>query len=179
MITRRLIVALVATIGVVAPATTGFGWNEPDGFRGLKWGASQQELQRQMPKARCYGPICNNPLELTQVGPVHVVPTFYFSDGGLARVILEFSPSAYDALRSIFVERYGAPTSEQREPVKTGAGAEFVNEIAIWDGGIAAVRLEKYSGKITDGRATIRTAKDRDEEVAKFREQMRKGKDDL
>jgi len=116
-----------------------------------------------------------------RIGPVDTSVGLYFrADNRLAMVTLDFPSQAYEAMREIFIDRYGPPTERLEEPVQTRGGGQFTNELLRWEGTTAAVSIRRFEGStIRTGRAVIQTAADRAAEVARMRELMKRGKGDL
>ena len=68
---------------------------------------------------------------------------------------LDAKSSAYPALASLFIDKYGAPTSKKVEKVKTKAGAEFENETMVWKGKAVTIVLEKFGKSINTSTAFL------------------------
>jgi len=112
-------------------------------------------------------------VRVAEIGPVMMEQTFTFHDDHLVQVELSFSSARFDALRDIFIERYGPPAAETTESVKTAAGASFENTVLLWTGEKNDVQLRRYSGSIDSGVALIADRAWLDSE-AKRREEERK-----
>jgi hypothetical protein len=166
---RRL--AMVALF--VAFVTPAFAWDEPDGFRGVPWGASREELQVHLQRAgdtvTCSGTgMVGCTSRGLKIGPAVVNAAYFFApDADKFEVVyLSFGPTHYKALRAIFEERYGTPS-------------KFTNDTALWVGERVNISLNRHGSKLDQGNALIglKTAFDRQREESQ--KAIKKGKDDL
>ena len=103
---------------------------------------------------------CDNEdvLIVDSIGSERVVVLFGFLDGGLQLVQLGFKSSGYDTISNAFRAKYGKPTSLEKGTVQNHMGAAFDNEIALWVGKNAVIRMEKRKGKV-DTSAIVIAAK--------------------
>jgi hypothetical protein len=149
-------------------------FNEPDNFRGAKWGMTPEEVQQQKicgeglgpsellgartkskdPRVRLFS--CS---EFVRVGPVEVFLLLRFLDNGLSRIDLSFKPSDFTVLEAAFRERYGEPTSARDNPIKTRAGVSYNQRELLWSGNNVLIRLRRYSGRVTSSDAALSTVK--------------------
>jgi hypothetical protein len=152
---------LAVAASAVVLATPALAWNEPDSFRGVPWGATQEVARDLLSKRE--GIVCSdNGGCFTQdgkVGPVSVGIAYEFGEGKLEAAILSFAPRDYDALLAIFRERYGAPTEVRNESAITMSDGSVVytnvNPIATWTGRRVDIVLRRYGLRPERGEATI------------------------
>jgi hypothetical protein len=181
------LVLLVFTLLVLLPTAPAIGWNEPDTFRGVPWGAPEDVLKAQTPSTWCgaassgartiFGErFCSSSFT---VGDVPVKALLWFRSGAFVRVTFTFDPTRFSTIEGAFRERYGEPTSTKEDPSKTRGGLEFVNVEHEWHGTKVFISLRKYAGKITESRAMIQTAAERQESFKRFQEGEKKGASDL
>ncbi len=159
---KRLQYLLICSFFLVSPA---FAWNEPDGFKGLKWGDPPSEIEASFPKGKTLP-------ELEQlfkvdarssyiqrfnitIGDIRTGGLFYFLDGGFVHLSLLIKSAQFLILAAIFRERYGEPHAEREEVVKTKAGAQFTNKILSWQGENVTIRLQRYGSRIDTGEAEM------------------------
>jgi hypothetical protein len=171
-----LVVALFLPLPVHA-------WDEPDAFRGVPWGASEETLNAKIPST-CFKPggdflgdrVCSASFT---IGEVPVKALLYLRSDSFVGVSLFFDPRHFSVIEGAFKGRYGPPTRSEEEQGKTRGGLEFVNQVHEWQGTKVYIRLRKYSGKITESNATIQTATETEERIKRFQERKKKGAGDL
>jgi hypothetical protein len=141
-------------------ASTVFAWNEPDNFRGVPWGASEQQVREKNTGMLCYD-AKGNPLgeracgvEIT-IGSVPTSTFFVFRNGKFMTVLLTFEPKDFSEMEGIFAERYGKPTRTEELEGRTPAGLSFVDIVHEWTGQRIHIMLKKYAGKSMQSIATI------------------------
>jgi hypothetical protein len=170
---------LAAVVIFVSPAVA---WEEPDGFRGVTWGAPSSAVSAKIPEIKCYEPnqigasSCSG---VVTIGPVVASVHLLFTPTGFEAVWINFKPRDFAAMRQIFVDRYGKPAEERSEPVQTRTGAKYDNVILTWTGDKAVIRLERFASRITDSFASIETRARHDREIGKLRDRVKEGKKDL
>jgi len=99
---------------------------------------------------------------------------YVFRADHFVSVVLSFSSKEFDRLSAIFIERYGAPTSEERQPYKTQGGLATTNQILRWSGPTIAMSVKRYGNKITEGIASI-TTQEEVRESMRLRDEQLKG----
>jgi hypothetical protein len=102
-----------------------------------------------------------------------------FEDDKFTSAMLTFTPAQYEALRTIFSDRYGSPTSIRDEEVKTSMGVGYINQIATWVGERVVIRLRRYGSKVDEGSALIALKEAVDKRRDETEKAIKKGKDDL
>lgn len=182
-----LIASSLATAQESAPSapTTRKAWvNEPDGYRGLKWGASVGAAAEVLDSAEMclciYGTddnsVCKpkpekDPEKIPSrrvcfttfdVGPVKVKDQITFVNDALAAVSMTFDTDDYERIRAIFIEKYGEPASREASEVHNRMGAAFQQEELDWKGQTVVVSLSRFGSKLTQGAAYITTSVYRD-----------------
>jgi hypothetical protein len=151
---RCAVLVLLAAL----PATAADWPLEPKDFRGVPFGASLKQTEKQL-RLHCSSAkrakvgVCLDPY--FSIGPVLTQNIFEFDGDRLVRVRLTFTASSFPTLRDIFIERYGQPTATETQPVKTTAGVEYENETLIWTGSAIEVRLQKYADTVASGEAFL------------------------
>ena len=171
---------LLALFFLTESAIAAESWQEPADFRGLKWGASIEEMQQLFPAAPNYAQsaqgdrIKNFILPSQYIGQVKTTLTLGFLDDKFASVDIHFHSAEFPILREAFVTRYGQPHRKEDIPVKTAVGAQYLNERLWWTGPTLMITIQKYGGKVTEGHARITTFKYAGEIVRQYQKQ---GKD--
>jgi len=179
---HRKITATV--LAVFLQSSIAFGWNEPEEFRGIKWGTSIKEalsivdgeMQRRHDAKDTPFTIWA-PENITEsmftwktvVGHAPVTMLFFFYNGGFSQVSLSFSSTSSEYMRDAFKEKYGAPTSEKTVEVQNRTGAKFQNVQTRWIGEKVFISLDRYGSSLDKGYATIQT-----KEYFLFQEEARK-----
>jgi hypothetical protein len=143
---RRVTVCLSgALLLAVGPAAA---YNEPDGFRGLPWNATEAQLRQQFPAAECRSSgietrLCRLDFAL---GDVRMASTLVLRRGRFVRVDLHFASADFESVNAAFVQRYGAPTVRWRG----------TNEASEWQGQRVNIILLKSEGSTArQGIATV------------------------
>jgi hypothetical protein len=145
--------ALVATLATTGSPSAGFAFNEPDGFRGVPWGATEEQMRASVSIERACSDYDLGVKQLgdrycpalLSIGNVRVRAIYSFRADRLARVGLHFASNDFDRLAEIFVERYGPPTRGDRD-------------VLWWIGNQTAVALYRHlNNDTTRGHAVITT----------------------
>ena len=171
---------IVSALLLLLAMGSAVGWDQPDRFRGVPWGASLQEartlLKSKGEEPDCWIDRCHAP---ASIGPTRPFIEYFFRDNKFTLAILTFLPSEYEALRTIFSDRYGPPTSIEDEEVKTGLGLAYTNQVATWAGARVVIELERYGSTVKYGRGMISLKEFLDKEREETERAINKGKDDL
>jgi hypothetical protein len=149
-------------------------WQEPEDFRGVKWGASLEEMRKVFPNITSN--LYRTPLFPSErirgantrgekIGPVEVSLHFGFLDEKFSGVLINFKSNDFSVLRDAFIARYGPSHSKQEVVVKNRAGAEFLNEVLVWRGATMTIEIKKYASTITNGSAMLEKHEYRDEKL--------------
>lgn len=73
----------------------------------------------------------------------------------IREISLETKADDYDSVKSMFIQKYGKPTLQKTEVVKTKVGATFQNEKLYWDGRKVSIVLKKYSDTIEKSSVSV------------------------
>jgi hypothetical protein len=169
----------------LAMAGTVLGFNEPDGFRGLPWGATEEQMRTNV------GGWCEDyPSTERWAGDRYCIvgfqitgidgkATYDFRRDKFVRVNLRFESRDFDQLAAIFVERYGKPTSTTQEPFKTQGGLQTTNQVLKWTGPRVTIMIQRYSSSTRDGAAALSTRVDDEEAARLLKEKTKRGAKDL
>jgi hypothetical protein len=169
---RRPIAQHVAAFMVVSviTASPALAFDEPDGFRGVPWGATEEQLRSSVSLERaCVDyDATSRPLgdrlctARLQIADVKVRAAYSFRANQLTRVSLHFAPKDFDRLAAIFVERYGPATVKERDRLN-------------WVGEKTFVSLYRYfNTDLSKGYASI-TTRAEIEESKRLRDEQTKG----
>ena len=166
---------------------------EPESFRGVRWGASEKQLRstlggpertgheidfcytippedRQLGDRACTGRFI--------LGGIAVQAIYGFRADNFVSVALNYRSQDFERIVAVFIERYGAPTSEERPPFRSLDGFKTTNRILRWSGPVIAIVLRRYAVETTDGLGSIATQDELREAHRIFREQTRGGAKD-
>lgn len=72
-------------------------------------------------------------------------------DDRIVTLSVHFSPSDFDTIELALVAKFGQPTKRTSNPVKTRAGAEFLNTTLIWTSPTATMTALRYGDSIDAG----------------------------
>jgi hypothetical protein len=165
MTSRSVVVALVLLFAAIVG--TALGFNEPDGFRGVPWGATEAQVRKAIHVSACDDIAASERwmgnrycfAELS-IGDVSVEATYTFRGNKFVRVGLHFAPRTFDRMLSIFRERYGEPTRTKRD-------------FAEWAGVKVSITVQRYLSQGTSGFAMLVTRAEM-EEATRIRDQQTK-----
>lgn len=174
--------AILFLIGlIILPPGVANAWNEPDGFRGIPFGASEQQLLREIPRL-----FCNENKTLSDIfperhctgtltiGSVKPFAIFYLRDGRFVKIALSFDAEEFGTMETAFVEKYGRPTNVVNEPIKTLGGLEATNTEDTWEGEKIVIFLRRYAGTIKTGAATIETIEELQKQLRLLEQKKKK-----
>jgi len=177
----KLALLLAFALSLIAGAAAAF--YEPDGFRGVKWGASTIEAERTLKalhaKRILVGdePVCDPaPTDAApadsavctaqaDIGAVRVKLSFEFYQDRFVAVTLLSRPASYADLRRTFVERYGPPTRAETK-TRSGPFEDYSSEEVLWDGPTVRIKLAQYVGGRTFTVAVISLRAEADRRAA-------------
>jgi hypothetical protein len=175
----RLAAAAIFVIGAVAFTAQAF--DEPDGFRGVPWGATEEQMRAVVSVRGCNDieaaerwngdRSCYEKFDLAGM-PVNAVYTF--RGDRFVKVTLLFASRDFERIAAIFRERYGPPTDLKEEPFTTQGGLSATNQTAMWDGPTVAIRLRRFLSRITQGSGSLSLRKEV-EESTRLRNEQTKG----
>ena len=179
---KSILALFIAAFLVTTVPTNGAdsSWQEPEDFRGLKWGASVGEMRKvfstlNVDKPRDSG----NRIKSFYVGGQRIGDALVqlylgFLDDRFSSVNISFKSDDFLAMRVVFIVRYGQAHSTTEQTLQNRAGAEFVNPILTWKGPTLIIRIQKYTETLNNGRANLSKHEFEDELVRIFKQ---KGKD--
>jgi hypothetical protein len=152
-------------------------WKEPDGFRGLKWGANPTEAKQTFSRMDPYyfedGPVQSYFAKGEQITDTLIVHfLLYFFEKRFFAANMEFRTEQFDEVSRIFQARYGRPHSTSKNTLKNAFGASFVSLTHSWSGPSVIVELVQYD-TVTHGGATI-GKKDMLQQIEKSKRQRAK-----
>lgn len=157
----------LAFVSVLLVSSVGFGWEEPEQFLGLQWGASVEAVRHRFPEAveataiaRERGKIADKRVRLLAVeraivGDVDVTLMFEFFDDELVIGSLLFDPMNFSVMEEAFKERYGPPTAQETKTNKTEGGREYATKRLRWEGERIRIVLEQGGPDGTPGAALL------------------------
>jgi len=161
-------------------------WQEPEDFRGLKFGASVEEMRAVFGNKVPPSPnMSNNPrikdffLSGDKIGAAQASFILGFLDDRFFHVHIMFKSTDFSTLRTAFITRYGEPQSTRSTKLKTAMGAEYLDETLTWKGPTLMIELQKYAGKISDGRAHITKHEFNEEMIRAHRQKQKDAANDL
>jgi hypothetical protein len=153
--TRRSVAVAVLFLFVAVGGV--FAFNEPNGFRGMPWGASESDTVKAIGRTPAWLGCTDNPavdrvmgdrscIDRTPIGSVEISAVYSFRSDRLVRVELQFATGDFARLSAIFIERYGRPTSRRQDALE-------------WSGTSASVFLGSRGYAAIATQAEIRESK--------------------
>lgn len=169
-----LALVIVATIAAGPSAE----WAaEPSDYRGVSWGTMLGDARQRIPIASCrcvYRPDYSDvreckvtPVEPSQapllrmcrssltIARLPVNDLLLFERDAFAGASMEFSSEDFEALRDVFVEKYGPPTAATEKEISTRMGAKATNHVLSWRGPRVTITLTRFKDTLRSGGATI------------------------
>ncbi|MGA8025803.1 MAG: hypothetical protein WB992_01570 [Bryobacteraceae bacterium] len=140
--------------------TTSSSWTkEPDQFKGVKWNASLEEAKSSAAFDKCTEiesgtltkghTICEMTTWVTD--DYAISWAFVFNNGRFANVSGGFPAKYYEDVRSLFITKYGRPTSVNHEQMRTGLGVPYTQETLTWRGKTIALIIYRFSDTVDEG----------------------------
>jgi hypothetical protein len=129
---------------------------EPQGFGGVDWGSTRREVAKLNPFGTCscfdgsrykMEDVCSASLKL---GEADIGSSFRFTAGKVTSVELEYFALQFDLVKSILIEKYGAPSSDSFAATITEAGVPYQDETLVWN--FPKVRIEAHRYGLTADR---------------------------
>jgi len=119
-----LLTLVIAAFLVTTVPTNGAdsSWQEPEDFRGLKWGASVDEIRKVFPTAQ--GPFdYGNRIKSFRVGGQRLGDRLVqldlgFLDDRFSYVYIRFKSDDFQVMRDAFITRYGSATQQRNKHCK-------------------------------------------------------------
>lgn len=139
---KGLFVVLLVTLGVSVQAS-----EAPEGFAGVKWGASSADVKTAFPEAKCKtlraekghtAERCE--VKNFKIGERPTEVTFYFADGVFYKINVTFASYGYDEMRDLLLAKYGEDVKVSTSPDKFARPTDEVTTTK-WQWDSAEVRL--------------------------------------
>lgn len=181
---KGLIVALLISTGANAAnkVTESPKWQqEPVSFLGISLTGNLKSDQQQCPSGYelpteiCYKVVSGDLYQMWGLPKIGIDnPKLYIKlkDSSIQYLKLDTYADQFLKLRDLLVQKYGKPSFNKSEPVKTMVGATFNNETLYWQGTSVTMVLSKYSDDIETSsltimneRAAIKALTDRDKQI--------------
>jgi len=164
-------VAIVGT--VLGIAINVAAWQEPEAFKGVRWGSPPQELQRVLafPDCKWVGKKQDDasvvyhlrwPGEdwgtcsgegIGRIGDASIgTPSFHYYANRMGMVVFLFNDHQHAKLREAFLAGYGSPTGRRVQQHQNAFGARFDSEELEWVGKRVTIRFsQRTAGDLTKG----------------------------
>ncbi len=157
----RMMVGLMMCV----TALPAFGQSAPEGFRELKWGATQEQVSREFPYAVCKAQQRElSDWDCTVYGgeTINGVPVLLILGGyttgravGFSRFMFSFPSAEVRRIVDAFESRYGRPTRVEEEEFVTRGGARVPNAIWQWDFPNAIITVRQYGSRLDRAMAVV------------------------
>ena len=168
----RIVAAPSVLLVLLVSDATAFKEPEPKAFRDvptrdIDFCYAIPPEHRMLGDRACTGPVI--------FGDSSVQAIYSFRADHFVSVAVNYSSKDFDRIVTVFIERYGAPTSEERPPFKSLDGFNTTNQILRWDGPVIAIVLRRYAVETTEGLGSIMTQDEVREARRIFSEQTKGG----
>jgi hypothetical protein len=161
----KLAWTILLSLVLTAAACPAFGQSVPEGFRDLKWGATQEQVVQTFPHARCdtnprelFDWACNISGEKVNDVPIRFLSLHGYTSEkvvGLSGFTLLFNSDGIRQIVDAFESRYGKPSRVEEKEFVTRGGARLPNLHWFWDFPDSTVRIIQNSGKVGDALAIV------------------------
>ena len=84
------------------------------------------------------------------------------ASGIVQRIDLSLSPSSFDVIAPLLIEKFGPPAKTDRSEVQNRLGAKFEQVIHLWRDGEAEVQYRKFAGTVDASSLYFSTKEDRE-----------------
>ena len=175
----------LALVLLLAGPSALFQWNEePDGYRGVKWGAPLADatsvigtgwngktadctcvaVSKTARAGTCSARPESDPrmipaeracVSFHDVGGVKVRERWLFRDDRFMGVSWTFDPERFEALRDVLIDKYGLAEEVTEGDLQTRLGATVHNQTLTWAGAKATVEISRFGKTIEDGHAAL------------------------
>jgi hypothetical protein len=132
---------------------------EPEDFKGLKFGMTVEEVRKFMP----FGQYACSSMDGEYFCRYPSDPFVFwitFKAGKFTSLTGDFEPSMFGVLEEAFTSKYGKPQDAENSTVQNRAGATFQQRELTWTGDTFTIRLERYGSKVTEGFLSVRSTRD-------------------
>lgn len=176
---------LVAILATLLNAAAAFAWNEPEDFRGLRFG---EDLTKALPqcsnyldKQRCWSPISAEyyHLQLGSLGEWTLNTTAEQIKGRLAKVTIDVPSFTTGSMFDLLKTRYGEPTNMETKSWRSKAGATFSKLTADWVGTNVSIYFEERGSRVDKGTVRYVTAEYERLLTEKYKQERNKAAGDL
>jgi hypothetical protein len=144
--------------GEKAPRTGLDTSREPKAFRNVRWGATKAEAAAiiHFGESSCTDMSDFHPGETWcgsdfLMGNITATSNFVFVKDKLVQVIVSYYPSEFEYVKSVFVEKYGRPSSAAVVPIRTKAGVPYDNDMAVWKFPAVTIEMHRYGTTVERG----------------------------
>ena len=127
---------------------------EPDGFKGVQFGWTEKQAKSQMHWGRnaCFlfkGRLgCKAAID---GGGFTIATRFNFDASGFIFATGDFPSEDYEAVRDMFIGKYGQPYNIAESEVQNRMGATFQQERLLWIGQRVEISMSRYGSTISEG----------------------------
>jgi hypothetical protein len=183
---RRIGFVLLAVIASAGVVPTTHASNEPDGFRGVPWGTSEDALREKLGETSAHGVLWDRCGLFTNanrwigdrfcagafpLAGVRMDAVYTFRRDRFTGVDMTFPSNDFETVAAIFRERFGAPTTAKEEVFTTKGGLKATNRIDEWIGPTIVIAIRQFGATIDQGPAALGLKSDRQEALRLRREQ--------
>jgi hypothetical protein len=120
---------IAAALLAVAPLCAQSWPEEPDGFKGVQFGADPKQARPALKAMGCSVPYRGHYCKAVIEGGGFVITGFLiFHDTGFIKASGSFPPENYEDMRAIFIKKYGNPHSARQSVLQNRLGASFQQE---------------------------------------------------
>ena len=161
---------------------------EPKTFRGVAWGAPisdvvaatkcktvhtiMREAGLPVPAGQPDG--CGDNFKM---GDVDIAAGYEFNDGKLTDVSISYLPLQFDYVKSVLLDKYGSPSSDEIVKTMTKGGVPYDDELIVWEFPSVRIEAHRYGVTVDRGVTYFSLRSWLDERARREKESKQKAKD--
>jgi hypothetical protein len=126
---------------------------EPTTFRSVPFGASEKEAKQTVEIDHCFNisEVTRLCIAMFKLDGVQIDSTMLFRSDSFDIVNGHFPSGSYQKIRSVFIDKYGAPTKTEEVVLQNSAGAKLKEQRLTWEGPKISVQLDQFGFNATEG----------------------------
>jgi hypothetical protein len=161
----KLARSILTSLVIVTTSFPVFGQSAPEGFRDLKWGATQEQVSLAFPAALCHkttGEVIGDwtcALRYEAINDADVRVYLYGYDTGdtvgMSSFTLSFKSNDVQRIVDAFESRYGRAHQVEQKEFLTQGGGRFPNAVWQWRFPEVSITISQHSWKLGDALARV------------------------
>jgi hypothetical protein len=154
---KQTAMLIVLCVGVLSGGAAAFTAEEPNGFRNVRFGATEEQIRMAFPGVECYTHrrgferLCRLNTDIGDI-PATVIFTLAPENGvgRFRQAVISFNSHDYEVLRDAFIAKFGQPTGR----------VLAANEQCRWWLSRSTASIQKYTSQLNVGVAALTARED-------------------